>query len=82
MFDAPAILNLHLRLWDSYIANWKSSRHCAAEDGRNVAVTHLALLGVKVQETAFWVIKMGSNLLPIFYSIGKRYLAENREAKN
>ena len=67
MFDTPAILNLHLRLWDSYIADWKSSRHYAAEGRRCVAVTHLALLGVKVQEPAFWVFKMGSNvLLPIF----------------
>ena len=66
MFDTLAILNLHLRLWDSYIADWKSGRHCAAEDRRCVAVTHLALLGVKVQEPAFWVIRWEADLLPIF----------------
>jgi len=26
MCDTPVILNLHLRLWDSYIANWMSGR--------------------------------------------------------
>ena len=48
MFDNPVILNLHLLLWDSYIADWMSSRHYAAEGRREVAVTHLALLGVKI----------------------------------
>ena len=28
--------------------------HCAVEDRSMVAVTHLALLGVKIQDTAFW----------------------------
>ena len=31
-----------------------SGRHYAAEDRRTVAVTHLAMLGVKKQEAAFW----------------------------
>ena len=35
-------------LWDSYIANWMPGRHYAAEGRRTVAVTHLALLGVKI----------------------------------
>ena len=44
----PVILNLHLFLWDSYIAYWMSGRHCAAEGRREAAVTHLAWLGVKI----------------------------------
>ncbi len=44
----PAILNLHLLSWDSYIADWMSSRHYAAEGRREAAVTHLAWLGVKI----------------------------------
>lgn len=43
MFDNPTILNLHLLLRVSYIADWMSSRHIAAEDRREAAVTHLAL---------------------------------------
>lgn len=42
MCDNPVILNLHLLLWDSYIADWMSGRHNAAEGRREVAVTHLA----------------------------------------
>ncbi len=44
----PAILNLHLLSWDSYIADWMSGRQYAAEGRREAAVTHLALLGVKI----------------------------------
>ena len=42
MFDELIILNLHLRLWDSYIVDWMSGRHYAAEDRRSVEDTHLA----------------------------------------
>ena len=40
--DPLLILNLHLRLWDSYIVDWMSGRHYAAEDRRDTAVAHLA----------------------------------------
>lgn len=43
MFDTPTILNLHLFLWVLHIADWMSSRHTAAEDRREAAITHLAL---------------------------------------
>lgn len=39
----PTILNLHLLLWVFYIADWMSGRRIAAEDRREVAITHLAL---------------------------------------
>ena len=43
-----------LFIWDSYIFKLMSCLHRV--DGRCLcAVTHLALLGVKMQETAFWV---------------------------
>ena len=42
MCDPLFILNLHLRLWDSYIVDWMSG-HYAAEDKRDTAVTHLAV---------------------------------------
>ena len=49
----------------------------AVEDGRDVAVTHLALLGVKVQEPAFWVLKWEAMYcFPSFYDIGKFFLFE------
>ena len=43
MFDTPAILNLHLFSWVSYIARRMSCRHYAAEDREFVAVTPLAV---------------------------------------
>ena len=43
MCDPLFILNLHLRLWDSYIVDWMSGRHYAAEDRRSVEDTHLAM---------------------------------------
>ena len=43
MFDTPTILNLHLLLRVSYITDQMLSRHIAAEDRREAAVTHLAL---------------------------------------
>ena len=43
MFDNPLILNLHLRLWDSYIAGWMPSLRLQWKAVRSVAVTHLAL---------------------------------------
>lgn len=55
VFDTPVILNLHLLLWDSYISNWMSGLRFAVEGRRLAADTHLALLGVKIQEPAFWV---------------------------
>ena len=52
MFDKPTILNLHFLLRDSYIAVWMAGRH--RTDGRRTgAVTHLALLGVKIVGSAF-----------------------------
>lgn len=39
---ASTILNLHLRLWDSYIAVWMSGLRFAVEGRRAVAVAHLA----------------------------------------
>lgn len=44
----PAILNLHLRSWDSHIADLDARPPSAAEGRRAVADTHLALLGVKI----------------------------------
>lgn len=44
----PTILNLHLRLWDSYIADLDVRPPLAAEGRRAVADAHLALLGVKI----------------------------------
>ena len=55
MFDTPVILNLHLLLWDSYIAANDARPPLQWKAERAAAVTHLALLGVKIQETAFWV---------------------------
>ena len=54
------ILNLHYFKRDSYIAEWLSSPHSGygGLEGKakaSVAVTHLALLGVREQEAAFWV---------------------------
>ena len=53
MYDNPTILNLHLRLWDSYMNNQMSGQsnfayavNCvirALEGRRLAAVTHLAL---------------------------------------
>lgn len=43
MCDTPLFLNLHLRLWDSYIVDRMSSRHYAAEGRREIAVAHLAV---------------------------------------
>lgn len=53
MFDQLRILNLHLRLWDSYIGDWMSSRHYAAEGRRDPAVTHLASARRQKGATAF-----------------------------
>ena len=53
-------MNLHYFKRDSYIARWLSSPHsasCGGLEGKAkalVAVTHLALLGVREQEAAFW----------------------------
>lgn len=43
MCDHLDILNLHLRLWDTYIFSWMSGLHYAGEGRRLCAVTHLAL---------------------------------------
>lgn len=48
------ILNLQIFKRDSYIVLRMSSHHCAVEGRSESAVTHLALLGVKIQEPAFW----------------------------
>ncbi len=58
MFDnSCSFLNLHYFKRDSYIAEWLSGPHSSKRIGREgkseVAVTHLALLGVKKQEAAF-----------------------------
>ena len=53
MNDTPDILNLHYFKRDSYIFKLMSGR-LAAEDWDLCAVTHLALLGVKIRETPFW----------------------------
>ena len=54
MYDTPAILNLQ-----DLLGIPTSISGCQAvfrTEGRNLcAVTHLALLGVKIQEPAFWV---------------------------
>ena len=59
--DNPAILNLHLRV----MGFLNRRRGCQAASYQRkaefaAAVTHLASLGVKVQETAFWVCKKGA----------------------
>ena len=63
MFDNFCLfLNLHYFKRDSYIAKWLSSPHSPGFFQRGlegkakalVAVTHLALLGVREQEAAFW----------------------------
>ena len=47
VFDSPIFLNLQIDIRDSYIFRWLSSLH--REDGKSLcAVTHLALLGVKI----------------------------------
>ena len=63
MCDPLFILNLHLRLWDSYIVDWMSGRHYAAEDKRDTAVTHLAVARRQKRETALrgYKRKMGSH---------------------
>ena len=45
--DNPIILNLHLLLWDSYIAANDARPPLQWKAERAAAVTHLALLGVK-----------------------------------
>ena len=55
MCDTLVILNLHDLKGIPIIRKWMSGRHIAAEDRSLCAVTHLALLGVKIQEPAFWV---------------------------
>ena len=54
MCDTPVILNLQDLIRDSYIYKIMSG-HQAVEDRGLFAETHLAWLGVKMQETAFWV---------------------------
>ena len=59
MFDNFCLfLNLHYFKRDSYIAQWLSSPHSLRGlEGKAkalVAVTHLALLGVREQKAAFW----------------------------
>lgn len=48
MYDTLTFLNLHLRSWDSHIADLDARPPSAAEGRRAVADTHLALLGVKI----------------------------------
>lgn len=55
MFDNLDILNLHDIIRDSYILKFMSSHH-AVEDRGLRAETHLAWLGIKIQETAFRVL--------------------------
>ena len=40
--NASTILNLHLRLWDSYIAGWMSGLRLQWKAEDSVAVAHLA----------------------------------------
>lgn len=54
MFDTFCILNLQLRLWDSYISKTMSGLHCVEEDSELDAVAHLALARRQNQRTAFW----------------------------
>jgi len=42
VYDHLDILNLHLRLWDTYIFSWMSGLHYAGEGRKLCAVTHLA----------------------------------------
>lgn len=58
----PTILNLHLRSWDSHIADLDARPPSAAEGRRAVADTHLALLGVKI---------VGNGILGITKELGK-----------
>ena len=60
MFDTLDILNLHDKIWDSYILELMSSHH-AVEDRGLRAETHLAWLGIKIQETAFRVLIQKTN---------------------
>ena len=50
----PAILNLHLRSWDSHIADLDARPPSAAEGRRAVADTHLALARCQNAGTTFW----------------------------
>ena len=52
----PVILNLHHFKRDSYIVEWMPGLRLQWKAVSSIAVTHLALLGVKIQETAFWGI--------------------------
>lgn len=56
------------------IADWMSGRHCAAEGRREVAVAHLALLGVKIQARHFGFLLFREILL------GGESTEEEREA--
>ena len=47
-------LNLHDIIRDSYIIWWMSGLRFAVEGRSQIAVTHLALLGVKLVGTALW----------------------------
>ena len=55
MFDTSVILNLQYFKRDSYISVICQTSDFAVEGRKAVEVTHLALLGVKIAETAFWV---------------------------
>ena len=55
MFDTPVILNLHFLFGNLKLSAGCQATEYAVEGRVLVEVTHLALLGVKIQETAFWV---------------------------
>ncbi len=70
MCDTPVILNLHDIKRDSYIRKIMSGHHYAVEGRGLCAETHLAWLGVKIQETAFRVHeqKMKGSFSCLFYA--------------
>ncbi len=62
-------MNLQYFKRDSYILKPMSSLQCAVEDRSLSAVTHLAWLGVKIQEPAFWgIVKKLLHDSVLFYS--------------
>lgn len=75
MFDNPVYLEPTFTLNGiPMIADWMSGRHCAAEGRREVAVAHLALLGVKIQARHFGFLLFREILL------GGESTEEEREA--
>ena len=68
VYENPAILNLHLRLWESISPYWMSGRRFAQRKAEDTAAgTHLAWASVKIAgygilgilfESAYFKIKL------------------------